>query len=232
MGPAVAASKSVGLPFGFAEFALGTPRDRPKWLTEVANYMDSQGALFGTLFDAAGFPLTVLHDSASINTWRALVARSANGAPPGALSGSSPAPHRLAVTGLSIQPRTLSLTGAHHVTIRFQLSQAARVSICVFNMRGSVVRKLGRWHLPPGSHAYQYYGHDQHQRPVRARCYRVIVMASNAGGTTRAQRWLAVTGHPLAVVQPSGGVSCAPRQLARCHQGHARCRRHDAGRAG
>lgn len=91
MGPAVAASKSVGLPFGFAEFALGTQRDRPQWLTEVANYMNSQGALFGTLFDAAGFPLTVLHDSASINTWRTLVARSANGMPvPGSKAAPSP----------------------------------------------------------------------------------------------------------------------------------------------
>ena len=220
MGPAVAASKSVGLPFGFAEFALGTPRDRPQWLTEVANYMDSNGALFGTLFDAAGFPLTVLHDSASINTWRALVARSANDAQPGGLSGGtaapsptrtvthgpSPAPHRPAVTGLSIRPRTLSLAGAHHVTIRFQLSQAARVSICVSNTRGDVVRKLGRWYLQAGPRTYQYDGHDQYQRPVRAGCYHVIVMASNASGTTRAQLWLAVTGHPLAVVQPSGGT--------------------------
>ena len=91
MGPAVAASKSVGLPFGFAEFALGTQRDRPQWLREVANYMDSQGALFGTLFDAAGHPLTVLHDSASINTWRALVARSANGTPvPGPKASTRP----------------------------------------------------------------------------------------------------------------------------------------------
>ena len=215
MGPAVAASRSVGLPFGFAEFALGTPRDRPQWLTEVANYMDSNGALFGTLFDAAGFPLTVLHDNASVSTWRTLVARSANDAQPGALSGGtaapsptravthgpsptgpSAAPHRPAVTGLSIRPRTLSLAGAHHVTIRFQLSQAARVSICVSNTRGDVVRKLGRWYLPAGPRTYQYDGHDQYQRPVRAGCYHVIVMASNASGTTRAQRWLAV--------QPSG----------------------------
>jgi hypothetical protein len=81
MGPAVAASKSVGLPFGFAEFALGTPADRPQWLTEVANYLDSSGALFGTLFDASGFPWMVLHDSESIQTWRGAVARSADGMP-------------------------------------------------------------------------------------------------------------------------------------------------------
>lgn len=81
MGPAVAASKSLGLPFGFAEFALGTQTDRPQWLTEVANYIQSSGALFGTLFDASGFPLTVLHDSASIQAWRAAVTRSADGMP-------------------------------------------------------------------------------------------------------------------------------------------------------
>jgi hypothetical protein len=81
MGPAVAASKSVGLPFGFAEFALGTQTDRPQWLAEVANYIQSSGALFGTLFDASGFPLTVLHDSASIQAWRNAVARSSEGLP-------------------------------------------------------------------------------------------------------------------------------------------------------
>jgi len=158
MGPTVAASKSVGLPFGFAEFSLGTPRDRPQWLTEVANYMDCHGALFGTLFDAAGYPLTVLHDGASINTWRALVARSANGAPPGALSGSmaapsatrtvtsgpSPASRRLAVTGLSIRPRTLPLTG----------SSLARPLACpsACSTGGETwCAKLGRWYLPAGS---------------------------------------------------------------------------------
>jgi hypothetical protein len=101
MGPAVAASRSLGLPFGFAEFALGTQTDRPQWLTDVANYIQSSGALFGTLFDASGFPLTVLHDSASIQAWRTAVDRSAEGLPvsvspsvvtPGA-SQSTPASH-------------------------------------------------------------------------------------------------------------------------------------------
>lgn len=93
MGPAIAASRSVGLPFGFAEFALGTQTDRPQWLTQVASYIQSSGALFGTLFDASGFPLTVLHDSASIQAWRSAITRSAEGLPvvsaPGA-PGPSP----------------------------------------------------------------------------------------------------------------------------------------------
>jgi hypothetical protein len=91
MGPAVAASKSLGLPFGFAEFALGTQTDRPQWLTEVASYIQSSGAVFGTLFDASGFPLTVLHDSASIQAWRSEVTRSAEGMPV-AFPSSAPGP--------------------------------------------------------------------------------------------------------------------------------------------
>jgi hypothetical protein len=81
MCPDILAAKSVGLPFGIAEFALGTATGRPQWLTEVASYLQGNGALFGILFDAAGFPWMVLHDSASIQAWRTAVTRSANGTP-------------------------------------------------------------------------------------------------------------------------------------------------------
>lgn len=145
MGPAVAASKSVGLPFGFAEFALGTPTGRPQWLTEVANYLQSNGALFGTLFNAAGFPWMVLHDSASIQAWRAAVARSASDTPvagpkstPTAPaptpttpapkptkstpvpvpSPSAPATRGPMITRFTITPRTLSVTAANFVDFR------------------------------------------------------------------------------------------------------------------
>ncbi len=91
MGPDIAASRSVGLPFGFAEFALGTSAGQPQWLTEVANYLQSNGALFGTLFNASGFPWMVLHDSASIQAWRKAVARSASDTPvAGPLSTPTP----------------------------------------------------------------------------------------------------------------------------------------------
>ena len=76
MGPAEAASRSVGLPFGFAEFALGTPAGRPQWLTAVANYLRGTGALFGVLFNSKDFPWMELNDSASIKAWRAAVAAS------------------------------------------------------------------------------------------------------------------------------------------------------------
>jgi len=73
MGAAEAASRQVGLPFGFAEFALGTQTDRPQWLAEVVSYLRSTGALFGTLFDSTGFPWMELTDDPSIQAWRAEV---------------------------------------------------------------------------------------------------------------------------------------------------------------
>jgi len=73
MGAAEAASKSVGLPYGFAEFALGTATDRPQWLAEVATYLRQTGALFGTLFDSTGYPWMELTDAASIQAWRSVV---------------------------------------------------------------------------------------------------------------------------------------------------------------
>jgi hypothetical protein len=70
MGKAETASRSVGLPFGFAEFALGTETDRPQWLSEVARYLRQTGALFGTLFDSTGYPWMELTDKTSIQVWR------------------------------------------------------------------------------------------------------------------------------------------------------------------
>jgi hypothetical protein len=147
MGADIAASRSVGLPFGFAEFALGTPTGQPQWLTEVANYLQSNGALFGTLFNASGFPWMVLRDGASIQAWRTAVARSASDAPvaapfstptpaptptkstpapkptkttpPPAPSPSASATSGPTITGLSITPRTLAVTSSNFVGLRF-----------------------------------------------------------------------------------------------------------------
>jgi hypothetical protein len=82
MGPAVAASKSAGLPFGFAEFGTSLVTGRASWLTSVGNYLMTSGALFGTLFNAPGpQPSMTLTDPASISAWNNIVAQSdhANG---------------------------------------------------------------------------------------------------------------------------------------------------------
>lgn len=215
MGPDVAASRSVGLPFGFAEFALGTQNDRPQWLAEVANYLTSNGALFGTLFDAAGFPWMVLNDSASIQAWRSAVAQSASRHalnPPSAPSkpvptsakssrptpvpvrSASPTPspgvHGLVITGLTITPRKLWANGRNHVRIKFWLSQAAHVSICVFNGQGTVVRQVNRPDSPTGWAARSYYGYSQHLRLLPAGHYEIMVIANNGTASATAYRQL------------------------------------------
>lgn len=93
MGPEVAAAKSVGLPFGFAEFGLATETGRAAWLASVGKYLASVGALFGTYFDSTGWPHIYMTDSASVTAWRQVVAGSGDGAlPPSPGPISSPSP--------------------------------------------------------------------------------------------------------------------------------------------
>jgi hypothetical protein len=77
MGPAIAASKKAGLPYGFAEFGLATAKGRARWLTSVGKYLLQSGALFGSLFDGnSQYPSLHLGDAASIAVWRRYVAQS------------------------------------------------------------------------------------------------------------------------------------------------------------
>jgi hypothetical protein len=80
MGPAIAASKSAGLPYGFAEFGLSVPTGRPAWLTEVGNYLLHSGALFGSLFNSTivtnGRTMDLAGDPPAIAVWRHFVAES------------------------------------------------------------------------------------------------------------------------------------------------------------
>jgi hypothetical protein len=91
MGPAVAASKSVGLPFGFAEFGVPDVSGRPGWLNEVGSYIMKSGAVFGTLFKGAQ-----MADSGSIAAWHGEVTASVTQtpvpAPPTSPAPSSSAP--------------------------------------------------------------------------------------------------------------------------------------------
>jgi hypothetical protein len=91
MGPEVAAAKSVGLPFGFAEFGLATETGRAAWLASVGKYLTSVGALFGTYFDSTGWPDIFMTDTASVTAWRQVVGGSGDGTSP-APDPSSTAP--------------------------------------------------------------------------------------------------------------------------------------------
>jgi hypothetical protein len=80
MADCIAASKSVGLPYGFAEFGLSTATGRPAWLTEVGNYLLTSGALFATVFNGTTqYPTLRLTDHASQAAWKRFVAQSRPG---------------------------------------------------------------------------------------------------------------------------------------------------------
>ena len=88
MAQEVAAAKSVGLPYGFAEFGLSTATGRPAWLTDVGNYLLHSGAVFATYFNGnAQYPTLKLTDAASVGVWKGFVAKSGSAAP-----GPAPAP--------------------------------------------------------------------------------------------------------------------------------------------
>lgn len=143
MGAAEAASRSVGLPYGFAEFALGTDVDRPQWLAEVASYLRDSGALFGTLFDSTGFPWMELTDTPSIEAWRAAIADSVGPAapqptsPPGTPSASAaPSSSRSARPTSPAAVHTHPATGQSHggtVTLRNAVRRHGDGGFCVMN---------------------------------------------------------------------------------------------------
>jgi FlgD Ig-like domain len=195
MGPAIAASRSVGLPFGFAEFALGTPAGRPGWLAEVGDYLANQGAVFGTLFNSAGWPWMQLNDSASIGAWRAVVARSGLNTPVAPQPTPAPAaPATVGITGLALSPSAFGATGANHVTITFNLTQAADVTVCVLDSQGTIVRQLARPGRGAGQVTIAYYGGSASGQLLPAGHYWLLVVASNSHGSDTAEAGTTITG--------------------------------------
>ncbi len=211
MGPCIAASKSVGLPYGFAEFGLSTTTGRPAWMKQVGNYLMSSGALFGSLWNGdAEFPTLKLTDPASIAVWRSFVARSGTGGNPGPsptpTSTATPAPspsHSTppppsasgpAVAGLAASPAKLTAAGQNHVAIRFSISQTADVTVLVLDSQGNVVRKLVRPTHGAGKLTIPYYGYNGGGQRIPAGSYNVLVVASNSGGSGTAETPLTVSG--------------------------------------
>ena len=216
MGPAIAASESVGLPYGFAEFALSTPTGRTAWLKEVGNYLMGSGALFGTYFNGnAEYPTARLTSAADTGMWRSFVARSDTGAPttpvtptpapssppvtptpapssPPAAPMPAPSSPGLGITGLTLSPSTLSPNGSNHTAITFNLTKAADVTLCVLNSNGTVVRELYRPGHAAGTATIQYYGYNGAGRRVPSGRYTVLIVASNAGGNATTEGTLTI----------------------------------------
>ena len=74
---------------------------------------------------------------------------------------------------------------------RFSLktkSAAAGVCVAVYNLRGQMVRELGRKNLTKGSHEFSWDGQDQHGRGAANGVY--LVKVSNQGGTLLSKKIL------------------------------------------
>jgi hypothetical protein len=221
LGPAVAASKSVGLPFGFAEFALATPVGRPGWLTDVGNYIMQSGAVFGTLFDSSNFPTMQLTDAASITAWRSLVtesdkgittpvsaptpastptgvsttapAPSASATPTATAPAPPPAPTGSAITALAVSPTSFAASGQNHTVITITLAHAADVTVCVLDHQGKMVRQVSRPGRAAGQVRVPYYGYDGSGHRLPPGQYQILVVASNAQGSSTAEAPLTIT---------------------------------------
>jgi hypothetical protein len=218
MGKAETASRSVGLPFGFAEFALGTETDRPQWLSEVASYLQSTGALFGTLFDSTGFPWMELTDTPSIQSWQsvigsdsaALAAATSTAATPAASATAASAakasaaavsppsasasanPQGPSLSQARIDPAAFVPTGQNHVRILFKLSQMANIAVCVLNSQGVALRELDHANQPAGWESYWYYGYNTTGALLPAGTYTIVIAASNSSGSTTTQTPLTI----------------------------------------
>jgi hypothetical protein len=196
MGPEIAAAKSVGLPFGFAEFGLSTKVGRPAWLRRVGNYLLHSGALFGVLFDGSRkHPSLRLTDRASIAVWRSFVSGSVTVRP---RPTPSPTLTRLPASanriyGLQVRPAVLRPGGGRHVLVSFTLRRGADVTVCILGGGGSVLRTLARPRRSAGRAAVPYYGHSGEETYLRPGRYTVLVVASNAGGSATAETTLTIS---------------------------------------
>jgi FlgD Ig-like domain len=204
MAQEIAAAKSVGLPYGFAEFGLSTAAGRSAWLTGVGNYLLHSGAVFATYFNGnAQYPTLKLTDGASVAVWKGFVAQSGSGTPGPAPAPASPAPSPTgtatspatdnpAVSGLALSPSAFAAQPQEHTAITFSLNQASDVTVLVLDQTGTVVRTLARPAQAPGSHTIRYYGFNGAGHRVPTGQYQVLVVASNAHGSGTAESSLEI----------------------------------------
>jgi hypothetical protein len=204
MGPAIAASKSVGLPYGFPEFGLSTAHGRAAWLTSVGRYIMRSGALFASYFNGNDqYPTLQLTDAPSIAVWRGFVAESRSGKPtPNPTPSASPSPvpstpppsaSGIHVAKLALNPRAVGLSSERSASLTFDLSQKANVTVCVLNGNGIVMRTVARPSTRGGPVTIKYLVYKRLSHRLAAGHYTVLVVASNASGSGTAATPLTIT---------------------------------------
>lgn len=202
MTPAINASKSVGLPYGFAEFGLSTPKGRASWLRTVGNYIMHSGALFASYFNGnAQYPTLRLTDTSSQRVWRGFVTASRNDAPTPSPTPSkaSPSPQRssgpsgLAITHLALGSSSVRAGLEPAARLSFRLSQNADVTVCVLAANGRIVRTVARPYAKSGRNTVAYLRYRNRARELVAGHYTVIVVAANSSGSSSRSANLDIT---------------------------------------
>jgi flagellar hook assembly protein FlgD len=74
--------------------------------------------------------------------------------------------------------------------IGFQLGQASDVTVLVLKADGTIVRQIARPARAVGKIAVPYYGYDGSGHRLPAGTYQVLIVASNATGSSTVQTTL------------------------------------------
>ncbi len=87
------------------------------------------------------------------------------------ISHADPVPNPVAMSTVSAYPNPFNPA----TIIQFDLGQAQRVRVDVFNLHGSLVRSLSDEELPSGVHSIQWNGKDNSGRAIGSGAYIVVV---------------------------------------------------------
>ncbi len=199
MGPAVALSKSMGKPFGFAEFGSPIVAGRGPWLTSVGQYLRSNGAVFGTYFNSTNGANYVLNDQTSISAWKTVMNSGGTGPTPTPTARPTSTPTPTATprptptpvpTGLTLSHLSITASGSSHV-ISVSVSADAHVSVAIIDSKGITVRnKVADASVSAGTFTFSYAGYNDAGTLLPAGSYTVLVVA-----TDRNQAIAIATGH-------------------------------------
>ncbi len=84
---------------------------------------------------------------------------------------------RLAIERVGVEPKTIDVQRRESATIRYSLTQRARVTVDVVDENGVVVRTLDGGAQSAGAHTLRWDGWDRGGHPVSAGVYRYIITA-------------------------------------------------------
>ncbi len=88
----------------------------------------------------------------------------------------------LAITQVSVEPKTLDLREHGQVNIRYTLTSPATVFIDLIDEEGRVIRQIGAGPQPAGSLTTQWDGRTAQGQPVPGGVYRYVIRAQDAQG--------------------------------------------------